>query len=721
MRIIPKSRAPSRTGTLFTSLLAGGLLGTLQITFALAFTALIFPPELSAYFTQGVAIILFGSIICFVMLALFSSYRGAIGSAQNIPASISAVMAVSIVTSMGSDTDSYIVFSTVVAAMATASFISACLLIIMGTTELGKVIRFIPYPVIGGLLISTGWILAKAGFDMMPQQWLIGSCFAVFLLVARKLFVSPWVLPVILVASVIGINLYLLFQGISVEAAREQGFLADIELGKIPFIQSPLTVFSAADWGIVTDHLATIISLCIITCLMVLIQISTIEVIVKQEIEPKRELCVTGLANVIVAFCCGLINYHHIASTTLAYNMGARTRTVGIMTALVCSSVFVTNSQWMEYLPLPILAGLILYLGLLFLYQWLIEAYRNLPRNEYLIMLGIFAFAIFINFPAAIILGVVCGIFLILFQHNRVGIIQSVIPAQNCASSVMRSAQESAFLAQYPQAIRAFKLKGMLYFGTAHELYELTKRYMHKQDFKDCRYIIFDFENVAAIDSSALMSLLRTHEYLNENSVQLIVCTLSGQQSKQIRTFYSGNEIFNSLFMTDSLDHALEYCEEQILKTADFISTEHTDCIEDIFKKQGWDTESITLLKGYLQKLRLHDHQVLIRSGQEDDDIYIIDSGRLEIVSKSTNNNPVRLRVLSSGMVVGEMSLYSGMPRSADVIASGSATVYRLSAEKLELLQLQHPEIAIELHKYFGSIMVHRFIDESRLQAIRSS
>ena len=90
------------------------------------------------------AILLFGTVICFTMLALFSSYPGTIGGAQDIPASISAVMAVSIVAAMTSEENSFVIFSTVVTAMALASFISALLLIIMGFTGLGKIIRFIP-------------------------------------------------------------------------------------------------------------------------------------------------------------------------------------------------------------------------------------------------------------------------------------------------------------------------------------------------------------------------------------------------------------------------------------------------------------------------------------------------------------------------------------------------------------------------------------------------
>lgn len=706
---------------IFSSLIAGFILGTIEITFVLAFTALIFPDELSDFFTLGMAILLFGTVICFTMLALFSAYRGTIGGAQDIPASISAVMAASIVATMGNESDSFIIFSTVVTAMALASLISALLLITMGLSGLGKIIRFIPYPVIGGLLLSTGWILSHAGFGMMGGHWLIGAVFAVLLLFARRFIRSPWILPVFLVMAITIINAYLTVMGISVETAREQGFLLDIELEKIPFIPHPADIIYAAELRIVLDQFPTIISLCLVTCLAILIQISTIEVVVKQEIDPRRELCVTGFANLIVAFCCGLINYHHISGTTLAYNMGARARTAGVFTAMVCMVIFLTNSRWMEFVPLPVLAGLILYQGLEFIYQWLVLGYRQLPRIEFLIMLAIFACAIFVNFPTAIMVGLFCGTVLFLIQYNTVGIIQAVFSADDCKSSVMRAAKQSDYLASQPHSITAFKLKGMLYFGTAHELYAATRQLISQGDPEDKKYIIFDFEYVPAIDSTALMSLLRTHQLLNDLKIELIMSSLTGAQINLIKTFYANHNLIYSLHITDTLDRAIEYCEDRLLTAANLIDIEESGYLESIFKKQGWSELSIMRLKRYMHKEVLHDHQLLIRSGENNDDIYFINSGKLEIISRKTDGPPLRLRVLMPGEAVGEMSLYTGMPRSADVIAKGDTTVYKLSSIQLKLLQDEDPDMAIKLHKYFARTMAERFLEESRLQPIRST
>ena len=248
----------------------------------------------------------------------------------------------------------------------------------------------------------------------------------------------------------------------------------------------------------------------------------------------------------------------------------------------------------------------------------------------------------------------------------------------------MRTAKQADFLARHHGAITAFKLKGMLYFGTAHELYEITKQYLDTSGSRQTQYIILDFENVAAIDSTALMSLLRTHEHLTKQNVRLIMSAISSYQFNQIKNiFIPAMILYISLYLTDTLDHAIEYCEDRLLEYANLIDTQQPSCIERVFEKLGWNAVQTSQLKNYLQKKQLHDHQILIRSGEDNDDLYIITSGKLEIVSKNPNNKPVRLRVLTSGMIVGEMSLYTGLPRSADVIASGDTVVYRLSSSRL--------------------------------------
>jgi SulP family sulfate permease len=67
-----------------------------------------------------------------------------------------------------------------------------------------------------------------------------------------------------------------------------------------------------------------------------------------------------------------------------------------------------------------------------------------------------------------------------------------------------------------------------------------------------------------------------------------------------------------------------------------------------------------------------------------------------------------RVRTLSAGTVVGEMALYSGQPRSADVVAETECRVRRLSAERFARLEREHPSVAIQFHTFVVRLLAYR-------------
>src|SRR5438445_772008 len=59
----------------------------------------------------------------------------------------------------------------------------------------------------------------------------------------------------------------------------------------------------------------------------------------------------------------------------------------------------------------------------------------------------------------------------------------------------------------------------------------------------------------------------------------------------------------------------------------------------------------------------------LFRSGDVGDSLYVLLSGRLEVISESPA--PIVLRTLGRGQAFGELSLLTGGPRTASVVKSG--------------------------------------------------
>lgn len=100
---------------------------------------------------------LFGAVAMGVIVALTSSFHSTVTAPQDAPTAIMALIAAGIVTSVGAGNTS--AFATVVAAMAFTALATGLTLWLLGHYRLGNLIRFIPYPVVGGFLAGTGWVL----------------------------------------------------------------------------------------------------------------------------------------------------------------------------------------------------------------------------------------------------------------------------------------------------------------------------------------------------------------------------------------------------------------------------------------------------------------------------------------------------------------------------------------------------------------------------------
>ena len=69
------------------------------------------------------------------------------------------------------------------------------------------------------------------------------------------------------------------------------------------------------------------------------------------------------------------------------------------------------------------------------------------------------------------------------------------------------------------------------------------------------------------------------------------------------------------------------------------------------------------------------------------DEIFFVESGRLEVVKKGVHRIPVRLAKVVAGSMIGEMALYSGRPRSASVIAVEEAVLRVLSRDNWQRMK----------------------------------
>jgi len=119
-----------------------------------------------------------------------------------------------------------------------------------------------------------------------------------------------------------------------------------------------------------------------------------------------------------------------------------------------------------------------------------------------------------------------------------------------------------------------------------------------------------------------------------------------------------------------------------------------------------------------LKKLKTLDFQkgdIIVQEGDRGDSLYILESGLVKVVLGHGTDNPQVLARLRAGDYFGEMSLLTGEPRSATVIAAVETKALVLHKNELDELMKQYPSMAL----HFGRVLSKRLKDTSRLKTDR--
>ena len=104
---------------------------------------------------------------------------------------------------------------------------------------------------------------------------------------------------------------------------------------------------------------------------------------------------------------------------------------------------------------------------------------------------------------------------------------------------------------------------------------------------------------------------------------------------------------------------------------------------------------AIAFLQQHLQWLELAGGEVLMEQGVAGDSAYLCISGRLRVYVRDEAGEQRMVREMARGEVIGEMSLYTGEPRSATVIALRDSVLVKLNKQHFDQLLGLSPQASI--------------------------
>jgi transcriptional regulator with AAA-type ATPase domain/polyferredoxin len=118
--------------------------------------------------------------------------------------------------------------------------------------------------------------------------------------------------------------------------------------------------------------------------------------------------------------------------------------------------------------------------------------------------------------------------------------------------------------------------------------------------------------------------------------------------------------------------------------------------IESLRRTRLWREAPDSLLEAAAERLerkRFERGDILIRQGQDGTHLHVVESGRVEVRVGTDDGTTVPVATLGTGECFGEMSLLTGEPASADVVAAEEVETLTLDAEAFRALVSQSPEL----------------------------
>jgi len=160
--------------------------------------------------------------------------------------------------------------------------------------------------------------------------------------------------------------------------------------------------------------------------------------------------------------------------------------------------------------------------------------------------------------------------------------------------------------------------------------------------------------------------------------------------------------------LTQDLDHALGWCEEEILKAEGKRHETGVYRLEDLYVELFPEKTSFFRLKEYLEKVEAPAGHVVFKQGDQADSMYFVEFGTVTVWLELPNGERTRLRTMGMGTVVGEMGFYLGIPRSGTVVTEKPCVLYRLSLASYQKMNVEDPELASAVHQFMVRLLANR-------------
>ncbi|MEX1669186.1 SulP family inorganic anion transporter [Zhongshania guokunii] len=394
--------------------------------------------------------------------------------------------------------DAALIFTTVM--------LAGVMQIVFGFLGVGQYIRLVPYPVISGFMTGIGAIiiilqlgpllghdspgnplgaLAKLPNAAMDINFAnlalgLGTLALVFFWPARAGKYLPGPLAALIAGTLIAF------------------FLFDVPvLGEIP------SGLPSIHWPVFEQSKALLILeaafiLAVLGSIDSLLTSLVADNMTRERHDSNRELIGQGIGNTVAGLIGGIAGAGATMRTVVNIRSGGRTRVSGMVHALLLLAIVLGLGPLASNIPLAVLAGILVKVGLDIIDWSYIKRANHGPRWDLALMLLVLSLTVFVDLITAVAAGVVLAALAFVKQVGQLQIASLKNTPEHLDSDV-----EKACLAECGDRVALFEFSGPLSFGAAADL----GHHVREHSEVGARVLILDFSRVPFLDVSAVLAV----------------------------------------------------------------------------------------------------------------------------------------------------------------------------------------------------------------------
>ncbi len=595
--------------------------------------------------------------------------------------------------------------------------------IVFGAVGLGRLIKYMPYPVVSGYLSGVGLIIIGSQIPKLlgvgkgtpfwqslisPSTWqwqglIVGLVTMAAMLLAPKVTKAvPAAILGLVGGSVAYFGLGLLDKRLLTLADNHLvvGPLQSAGGASIRSLTERWAAFGSVGLAELEYLVIPALTLAVLLSIDTLKTCVILDALTRSRHDSNRELLGQGLGNIASALVGGTPGSGTMGATLVNITSGGRTRLSAVIEGAMVLVAFVALGKLIAWVPLAALAGILIVIGVrMFDLDSLHLLKVRSTVLDFAVIVAVVVTALTVGLIAASAVGIALAVMLFIRQQISGSVVRRKTLGNQVFSKQARLPAERAVLEQKGEQTVIFELQSSLFFGTTDQLHTELE-----PELKQRRYFVLDMRRVQSVDVTAAHLLEQIEQQLREDGRYLLFSHMpryvpSGQDMKRYLDQLGLVRPEHHVGVFGHLDEALEWVEDQILAEERLErETEKLLELRDMELLKGRKEETLAALEARMETRSYKAGEVIFKRGDRGSELFLIRRGAVRILLPTkARDDAHHLATFGRGDFVGEVAFLDGNPRSASAVALTDSELFVISRENFDRLAEEHKKLAIAL------------------------